>query len=169
MAETVKVNLAAVNNIGDGGVVLRNYNGTAGDHRHYHSRGGNIFSESSVRHTASGISWKFAPLSTTAINSSLPLRKVVAKVVCAASALVTITAYVRRDNTGITAKLVCPGGQIGGVAADVVATASASANTWEQLTLTFTPNETGTVEIEYQVYGGTTFNAYIDDITVGQA
>jgi hypothetical protein len=168
MAEANKVVISGVsaNNFA---VICRNYNGSSGDHRSYYVRSAQLFSESSVRHTASGLAWKYSPLNTTYISSVFPMKSVVARVTCAASALVTVKAWVRRTNTGLTAKLVCPGGQIAGVPSNVTATIAAAADTWEELTINFTPTETGTVEIEYQVYGGTTFSAYIDDLTVSQA
>jgi hypothetical protein len=172
MAEGSKVvSVGAGNGFHTGGLVLRNFNATAGDHRTYIGNG-TVFSETTVRHTASGLAWKFSPQSlTTAARESSPIAKVVARVACAASTLVTVKAWVRRDNTSCFANLVCPGRQIAGVNADVSASISAAADTWEELTLTFTPSETGTVEIEYRVWNPTetTRSAYIDDLTISQA
>lgn len=152
-----------------GQLVLRNFNGTAGDHRTYwFSDYGRIFSATDQRHTASGISWKFSPTNTVSINAYFPMRKRVARIAVNAASQVTVSIYVRRDNTGITAKLVVPGRQIAGVNSDVVATAAAIANTWELLTCTFTPSETGVVEAEVQVYGGSSYNAWIDDLAISQ-
>jgi hypothetical protein len=131
--------------------------------------GGRISSETgSNRRTLSGIAWKFAPTATSR-HEYFPLRLSMAKIACVASSLVTVKVWVKRDNTGITAKLVCVGGQIAGVTSDVTATASGVANAYEELTITFTPSEAGVVEIEAQVYGGTTYNAYFDDMTISQA
>lgn len=54
---------------------------------------------------------------------------------------------------------------------DVVALASAASNTWEQLTITFTPTEAGVVEVFFDTWiinGGTTDSAYIDDMSFSQ-
>ena len=92
-----------------------------------------------------------------------------AKIAVAASTLVTVTCWFRRSNTGITGKLVCRGGQIAGINADVSASMTAAADTWEQLTITFTPTAAGGVEIEAWAYGGTAYSVYVDDINCSQA
>lgn len=150
--------------------IFRNYNGVAGDHRSYvGGTAGTIFSNTSVRHTASGLSWRFSPLSSSYIDFHIPLKKKIAAVAVSANTLVTMTLWVYRDNTGLNSYLVVPGGQIGGVSADVIATASGAINTWEQLTLTFTPTETGVVEAYFKCWGGSTYNVVIDDFNVTQA
>jgi hypothetical protein len=83
--------------------------------------------------------------------------------------LVTIKAWMRRDNTGLTMRLVCKGGQIAGVTSDVVSAMTAAANTWEELTITFTPTEVGVVEITAEAWGGTTYSGWVDDMTISQA
>lgn len=143
------------------------HDGTADNH-YIWDHLGVIQSESSVRHTASGIAWKMSPTTSTAVSNA-PLALAIARVACAASALVTVKAWMRRTNTGLTMKLVCKGGQIGGVSSDVTASMTASADTWEELTITFTPNEAGVVEIEAHAYGGTTYSGYVDDLTISQA
>jgi hypothetical protein len=148
-------------------VYSQNHDNTAGNHQIF-CDGGLINSNSSVRHTASGISWAMAPTSTNR-SVTYPLNLSIAKIAVAASALVTVTVWMRRTNTGLTMTLMCKGGQIGGVAADVTASMAAAADTWEQLTITFTPNESGVVEILAQAYGGTTYTGYVDDMAVSQA
>ena len=130
--------------------------------------GGLISSEATVRHTASGIAWKLSPTSTNR-SSYYPLDFKIAKIAVNASALVTVKAWMRRDNTGLTMSLVCKGGQIAGVASDVIASMTAAADIWEEITITFTPTEAGVVEIEAWAYGGTTYNGYVDDMTISQA
>jgi hypothetical protein len=91
-----------------------------------------------------------------------------AKVACAANSLVTVKAWMRRDNSGLTMRLVCKGGQIAGVANDVTASVTTT-NAWEEETITFTPTETGVVEITAEAWGGTTFSGWVDDLTISQA
>ena len=97
------------------------------------------------------------------------MRLPIAQIAVGASALVTVKAWMRRTNTGLTGRLVCKGSQIDGVAADVTSSITAAANTWEEVSLTFTPSEAGVVEIETQWYGGTTYTGYVSDATFSQA
>lgn len=124
---------------------------------------GRISSTASVRHTASGVAWQMA---VTNVNrtSGYPLRLSLATIMCEANKLFTFTAWFRRDNTGMTGRLMCKGGQISGVSADVSATTAAAVDTWEQLTISFTPTVTGGVEITAEAYGGSTYNLYVDDL-----
>lgn len=167
LSSTTKTQI--VDTIGAGSsIIMQKYGGTADDHRHFYGKG-TITSDATTRHTASGISWKLAPTSAVLANATYPLTLPVGRVAVGASALVTAKVWVYRSNTGLTTKLVCKGGQIAGVSADVTDSASGSASTWEELEITFTPSEAGVVELEVQTYGGTTYNVYVDDLTVTQA
>lgn len=148
-------------------VFSQDHDNTVGNHQIFND-GGLISSDTTTRHTASGICWKMSPTSTTR-TSTYPLVLSLAKVACVASALVTVKAWMRRSNTGLTMRLVCKGGQIGGVAADVTASMTAAADTYEELTITFTPSADGVVEIIAEAYGGTTYNGFVDDLTLEQA
>jgi hypothetical protein len=130
--------------------------------------GGTIRSEATIRHTDSGIAWRLDPTSTNR-SSSYPLDLSIAKVAVGANALVTIKAWFRRSNTGITGKLVCKGRQIAGVDDDVTASITAAADTWEQVQFSFQPSESGVVEIEAHAYGGTSYTVFVDDLTISQA
>jgi hypothetical protein len=127
-----------------------------------------ISSATDQRHTASGISWKIQPTGTNR-SAFWPVVLSLAKVACAANSLVTIKAWMRRSNTGLTMRLVCKGEQIAGVASDVVDSMTAAADTWAEQTITFTPTEVGVVEITAEAYGGTTFSGWVDDLTISQA
>ena len=129
--------------------------------------GGQIHSTTAVRHTASGIAWR---LDVTSANraSNYPLGLSIAKIAVAANNQVTVKAWFRRSNTGITGRLICKGKQIAGVDNDVYADMTAAADTWEELTINFTPTEAGVVEIEAQAWGGTAYSVYVDDITISQ-
>ncbi len=153
----------------EGSVTFHNYNGTAGEVLAYvHGGAGKITTEHGAnRHTASGKAWKMAVINAV-ITSIVPLRLVLASIAVNASALVTVTAYMRRSNTGLTASLLLRGFRIAGVDADVRADMTAAADTYEQLTITFTPTEAGVVDIEAEIYGGI-YSAIIDDMTIAQA
>jgi len=158
----------AVSDTLTGSAVFSHKHDTTADNHQIFTDGGRMASEATVRHTASGLAWRMSPTSTTR-NAAYPLVLSIAKIACAASALVTVKAWMRRSNTGLTMRLVCKGGQIGGVAADVTSSMTAAADTYEELTITFTPNEAGIVEITAEAYGGTTYNGYVDDMTITQA
>jgi hypothetical protein len=147
--------------------VVGNVNGTAADVRTL-TRQGIIYPETSVRHTASGYAWRLAPTDAN-VSATVPLWLKVAEIAVNANALVTVKAWLRRSNTGLTVSLVCRGGQIAGVDNDVKVDMTANADTWEEVTLTFTPSAAGVVEIEAWAYGGTTYSGYIDDMTISQA
>lgn len=115
-----------------------------------------------------GIAWKLSPTSDTR-SAEYPLDYVVATIAVLANALVTVKLWMRRTNTALTGVLVCRGGQINGVTNDVSSSMTAAADTWEEITITFTPTENGVVEIEAWAYGGTTHSLYIDDFSMTQA
>lgn len=150
----------------NGKVFSINHDQTVGNHQIF-TDGGLISSNVSVRHTASGISWVLQPTSTSR-SSAYPLPYVLGVFPCAANAAVTVSLWMRRDSTSLTGMLVIRGGQIAGVASDVTDTMTASANTWEQRSITFTPTEAGGFEIEVWAYGGTTNSLYIDDFSISQ-
>ncbi len=127
-----------------------------------------IRTDATQTHSTASYSWKFSPTSANR-SQYYPLNQSIAKVACAANALVTIRAWFRRDNTGLTGKLVCKGGQISGVSADVTASMTEVANTWQQLTITFTPTESGVVDIEAQFWGGASYNGWVSDLDIAQA
>lgn len=138
------------------------------DNHYIWSNRGIITSDTTTRHTASGISWKMSPTSTNA-DVNVPLKLSIAKIACTANNLVTVKAWMRRDDTGLTMSLCCPANQLSGITSDVVSSMTAAANTWEEITITFTPTEAGTVEIFALAYGGTSYNGYVDDMTITQA
>ena len=147
-------------------VFSQNHDNTVDNHKIFMD-GALVSSATDQRHTASGISWKMQPTSTNRC-SVWPVTLSLAKVACSANNLVTIKAWMRRDNAGLTMRLVCKGGQIAGVASDVVSALSTT-NAWEEETITFTPTETGVVEITAEAWGGTTFSGWVDDMTISQA
>ena len=154
-------------NFNNSRIFSQKHDQTANNHAIF-TDGGQIHSDSSVRHTASGIAWRM-DVTSTHRASNYPLNFVIARIACSANNQVTVKAWFRRNNTGITGRLICKGGQIAGVSSDVYTDMTAAANTWEQLTITFTPTEAGVVEIEAQAWGGTTYSVYVDDMTITQA
>jgi hypothetical protein len=156
----------SIGTIGGASVYSQNHDQTTDNHKIFLA-GALISSATDQRKTASGISWKIQPTSTNR-NSTWPVTLSLAKVACSANNLVTIKAWMYRDNAGLTMRLVCKGGQIAGVASDVTASVTTT-NAWEEETITFTPTETGVVEITAEAWGGTTFSGWVDDMTISQA
>jgi hypothetical protein len=130
---------------------------------------GYIATNTAVRHTASGKSWSFNPTNSLR-DSNYPLRLPVAQAYVEADAEVTVTAWLRRDNINLQMQLVAQGGQLAGVD-KTTADLTAAVDTWQQVTLTFTPEESGVIEIECLGWttGGTTNIGYLDDISITQA
>lgn len=124
--------------------------------------------QSAVVDSPATTSWKMNPTSANATETS-PLMLKLGTVICAASSLVTVTARMRRSNTDLTMRLCCPGGQISGVDTDVTSDMTAAANTWETVTVTFTPSKPGGVDIYAYAFGGTTLSGYVCNLTASQA
>jgi len=157
---------------------LGNYNGTANDHRIYVPNG-MIKTETTVRHGTGGVAWKIQPrLEHTGNNAYSavqnvdhnPLAFTVAKIFVEANKVVTFKAYVRRDSTDITARIAARlDKNIIPINSDVVATCTANADTWQELTLSITPVNSSELLIDFEAFGGNSHTAYIDDISVTQA
>jgi len=132
--------------------------------------GGKINSLANDRVGGAGLKWKYALLSTTRVSSNYPLDMVLMEIPVNADSEVTVTAYCMKDHaSNVGAKLVCRGGQLAGVASDVADT-KADDTDWEQLSISFTPTESGVIEIEgwgYYVSGYS--NVYFADVSVSQA
>lgn len=134
-------------------------------------RYGTIASDQTTRHTASGYSWKLTPNNASRkLCLPGPFEIDTFKAAVNASSLVTITAYVQKDGSynGNAPRLVLFGSVIGGITADVIASLTVGANTWELLTVTGTPNEAGVAEYYFDC-DGTAGNIYVDDIAITQA
>ena len=156
------------------------WNGSANDHRVEIRQRGLFRTESSVRHTASGLAWRLTPTyeSTSVGNThtqtgsdDVPPALTVLKVAVTAAKLVTVKAWLRRDNTNLNLRIRLIANKQPLIASsDVTASCTANADTWEQVTLTFTPTNSDVAEIDFEGWGGTQqYNGYIDDITVTQA
>lgn len=129
---------------------------------------GTVNQQTAVVDSPATTSWRMRPTGSYASANS-PILLKLGTVVCAANSLVTVTARMRRDNTGLTMRLICPGGQITGVSTDVFTDMTAAANTWQTVTITFTPTKAGAVDIYAHAFGGTTFNGYVTNLTASQA
>jgi len=164
--QSTEVSTTTVNYTGSQ-VISTKHDQTAGSHK--------IFMEecvaktqTDVRHTASGVAWQISPTNATKVSAYFPARLSIAKVAVGANAEVTVSAWLYRDNAGITGKLFMGGYQVAGQDTDLSATLT-DTGSWQQLSFTFTPTEAGVVDIEVLAYGGTTYSVYVDDLEVSQA
>lgn len=160
------VEIGAIQNYFNSRSIIINKNNTTNNYIHY-TDGGTIYNSASIRYSNTGFSWVLAPTSTIR-NYLYPLDFPIAKVAVNANNLVTVRAWMRRTSTFLTTGLRIKADQIAGVNNDITSYMTAAADTWEQVTLNFTPTEAGVVEILAECFGGSTFTAYVDDISVTQ-
>ena len=158
---------------------FENYNGTSGDHRIFFDYG-TIKSESSVRHGTAGTAWAFRPAivfgntysrgQLYANTTRLPLYLQIAEFYAVANKEVTCKAFMRRTDTGLSMRLkVNFRKSYPHVSQDHVANMSANADTWQEVTLTFTPISSGIIYINAEAFGGNSFTGYVDSISLTQA
>ena len=155
-------------------LLCKNFDGNnSGEFKNYY-RYGNVIPDTSIRHTASGFSWKIDINSSSATPSS-PVEWEVAKVICNANAQVTASIWVYRDGTGVNGGIRVKASALGGITSQVSANISdTTVNSWVQCSLTCTPNEPGTLSIYAIGYqetsgGNSSHNVYLDDFSVTQA
>ena len=109
--------------------------------------GGLIESMPTTRPGGSGIMWKLLT-SASRRNAFDPLPLYVSQVYCQANVTTTIKGWLRKDHaTGVTGRLAVRGGQLAGISNNVTSTLSSNTS-WQQLTLTVTPTESGVVQVE---------------------
>jgi len=131
----------------------------------YGAGGSVIIQDTTMAYGTASSSWKMSPVSTT-LSADWPLYLPLRGIALAANVTKTIGVWMRRSNTGLTMKLVCKGGQIAGIAADVTASMTAAADTWELVQISLTPTEKGAVELEAHAYGGATYNGWVSVMEV---
>jgi len=156
--------VAGFTSMGDGSL-YSTFHDDAEMYNKVYTYGGIMASQSAVKQTTTGVAWKISPTHTDR-NSFYPLILPIARVAVVPGSAVSVFAWFLRDSVDITGKMVCRGGQLAGISSDVEDTITAGVDTWEELSITFTPTEKGVVEIEAQVYGGTTNSVYVDSIRI---
>lgn len=126
--------------------------------------GGSIDTQNIVRHTASGIAWRMRPTSTDR-SSTYPLRQRINSVFCESGVEKTVSVWVRRDHADITGRLLIKAYEIPGISSDISDSITVGADTWEQLSVTFTPTESRFIDVYIECWGGTTHSFYWDDFS----
>ena len=157
-------------------VQSRNHDAVSGDYKTFIFSGENnvastLSKESSIRNTASGVSWKWERLQTDRHDASKPYVLNLGKVAVGASTQCTFKLHVRRSHTVGFAKLKVPKNTLMGISSDVTAVPSGSADTWEEISLNFTPNAEGFVDVQVEFYATSTQSnviVYIDDFEATQ-
>jgi hypothetical protein len=132
---------------------------------------GSVEKETSIRHTASGVSWKIDVLNSNA-SSANPIQWLLTKLIVNANAAVTCKIWVYRDGTGVNGGLRVKKGAVAGVTSQVDAVITdTTVNTWVECSLTFTPTEAGAVDIFAMGYyeSNASHNVYLDDFSATQA
>jgi hypothetical protein len=151
-----------------GRISWANYNGTAGDHRLYTGLV-TITSDTTTRHAASGYSWKVIGTNNAA-TAAYPVKLPLGNIYCVANQAVTISVWLYRTNTGCGAALAIPKGRIPGASADARTAMTAAINTWEQVSITFTPTADCIVPVRLE-FGPVliTQSVYFDDFSASQS
>jgi hypothetical protein len=145
------------------------HDNTQGNQWAFHN-GGTVNWQTTVFQGSDPGSWR--TVTTAATRTSLnPIPVKIAEVACAASALVTVKAWVKKDHaTNIGAAIYIEDAlyNIAGVVA--TQTTKADDTNWEELTLTFTPTEAGVVPIFAKTwYIAGNSNSYVGSVTITQA
>jgi hypothetical protein len=106
--------------------------------------------------------------STNALSRT-PLRLPLGQFEITRGVTTSVAVRMRRDNTGLSMGLsYMPTEGLPGITAEQRALMTAAANTWETVTLSLSPTGSGTqiVSLDLIAWGGTTFNGYVESITV---
>lgn len=142
---------------------------TPGNHWGFFT-GGTANLQTSVVHASEPVAWKVSLTNNTASQYN-PITIRLGPFAVAASALVTITAWIKKDHaTDVAAKLYVEDElyNLDGVVAD--SATKADDTSWEELTITFTPTEQGAIPVFVDAwYVAGASNVYIGSITVTQA
>ena len=167
--EAGEFGFGATNNVGSTACIAsQNHDRTAGNH-YIRVRNGIIRSETTVRHTASGLAWRMEPLNATLSLVMLPAMFKTGPV--EADKAVTITAWVRKSaayNGAYAPKLILLGSVLSGILTDAEASLTVAADEWEQLSVSGTPTQAGVLEFFIECIG-TAGYVYVDDIAWSQA
>ena len=146
----------------------KDHDGVSGDYFTGYQYG-NLTSDTSTRHTASGLSWK-ADITSSSASYGNGIYWDICKVAVEANSQMTASIWIYRTGTGAHGGLRIDGGQLSGIGA-TSAYCMGSAGSWEQVSLTATPTEDGILTIQAEAYyeSSTSHDVYFDDFDVTQA
>lgn len=124
--------------------------------------------QASVVHSGS-VAWELGLITAEAFWIEEPAFFPLASIACNAGTLVTVKAWLRRTSTNVGAGLRIAANPVQGIT-ETKAWMTAAIDTWEEVTLTFTPTTAGVFDIMAMAYGPVGEEAFFDgDITVTQA
>ena len=159
----------------DGPIEMHGCNGDMTDHRYYYqgTLGGTmpaIMRTASDRiHSSKEKNWKTYMFQGPVEHR--PIERVIARAAVAADDLVTVNAWVYRDQTFAYARILIRPFMPG--ISETLVDAISTTNAWEELELTFTPTVKGTFEVIFQAWlaatGGGEANVWLDDISIDQS
>jgi hypothetical protein len=113
-------------------------------------------------------SWRVQVTNSNAVSRG-PLRLPLGQFEITCGVTTSIAVRMRRDNTGLSMGLsYLPTEGLPGITTEQRALLTAAANTWGTVTLSLSPTGSGTriISLDVIAWGGTTFNGYIESITV---
>jgi len=152
--------LAASNNAST--IWSYNHNRVSGAHKGFFESG-TIEWQTTTKQGSDPGAWKFG-FSNTIRASNNPYELVLAMPVVASGSMVTVNAWVKKSHaTDVGASIAVKGNgwDLDGISA--TETTAANNTDWQQLTITFTPTESGVVPI----FGRAWVNASISDVYFG--
>lgn len=130
---------------------------------------GSIYSDTYYVHTATtnATSWQLTPNAFTSSDPLFSLRLPIAKVYVEKNSPVTVSAYFMKQHIESKGGLYIAGNQLTGVSETTVLT-NDDISTWQLLSTTFTPTETGVIEVCALAYNSTSRYFWVDDFSVSQ-
>lgn len=156
---------SALNQYSYNTMYLKDINGTTADWASY-SYFANVSRETSITHSGNS-SWK-VQIQNAYRDSTFPYTMKMAEVYCKANVSTTISIWMYITNSSMAANLSVPGRQIAGVDNDVTTAAnSATVNSWQQVSVNFTPTASGVVKVFANVWstGAANQSVYLDDLS----
>lgn len=149
-------------------VYATRHEGSANDHRIYdrtQGNGGLIQTDASVRHTESDVSWMFS--FQAEFSSTAPLAMGVAAVACNAGESRTVKLWMRRSLTSLSGRLRVRAVPWAGITASAYADLTAAVDTWEEVSVTFTPTANCVAEVYAEAWvTNVAALMYVDDFSV---
>ena len=148
-------------------LLCKDYDNTSGDTKNFFAKG-EIYPETTTRHTASGLAWRFRPSSTGLSNALiLDIGKVIVN--SGSQVSVSVWSYASNPNNPVGFIRVKQNSDLGMTANADADSTSNSNSTWTKITATFTPSAAGIVEIQLGAHGGSGGSHYFDDVEITQA
>ena len=141
-------------------------NGDPTKHGQCSGSGWKVLTAIDQRRSASDVVWKFTALNNGLFYGYTHPSLCVAQVVCLAGQTRTVSLWFRKDHINVAMRLRVKGGFVSGIPTDVVANMTVGINTWEQLSVSFTPTYDCVVPVYAEFTGPTACNGWVDDLSL---